>query len=81
MIVWGGNYYDDLDWVALNDGGHYNPETDTWTPTATLNAPHERYWHSAVWTGTEMIIWGGQYDEGSDQIELADGARYWCEPD
>ena len=64
----------------MNDGGHYDPETDTWTPTATLNAPHERYWHTAVWTGTEMIIWGGQYDDGSDQIELADGYRYWCEP-
>ena len=30
---------------------------DTWT--ATTNAPAARYLHTAVWTGSEMIIWGG----------------------
>src|SRR5947208_7355064 len=30
---------------------------DTWT--ATADAPPGREWHTAVWTGTEMIIWGG----------------------
>src|SRR5256884_512142 len=34
---------------------------DTWTATSTTNAPSPRDFHSAVWTGTEMIIWGG-YD-------------------
>src|SRR5439155_24078021 len=34
---------------------------DTWTATSTTNAPAPRAFHSAVWTGTEMIIWGG-YD-------------------
>ena len=29
------------------------------TPISTTNAPSARYSHSAVWTGTEMIIWGG----------------------
>src|SRR5438876_4057402 len=32
---------------------------DTWTATSTINAPTARYWHTAVWTGTEMIVWGG----------------------
>ena len=32
---------------------------DTWTPTNTTNAPSGRVDHSAVWTGTEMIMWGG----------------------
>src|SRR5947199_6173741 len=32
---------------------------DTWTATSTTNAPSPRAFHSAVWTGTEMIIWGG----------------------
>ena len=35
-------------------------------------APSPRHAHSAVWTGTEMIVWGG-YD-GTDA--LADGGRY-----
>jgi hypothetical protein len=30
---------------------------DTWT--ATPGPPDPRYSHTAVWTGTEMIIWGG----------------------
>src|SRR5207247_568297 len=32
---------------------------DTWTATSTTNAPSARYDHTAVWTGTEMIVWGG----------------------
>ena len=42
-----------------NTGGRYNPSTDTWTATSTTNAPHCRADHTAVWTGTEMIVWGG----------------------
>ena len=30
---------------------------DTWTPTKTI--PDPRYYHTAIWTGTEMIVWGG----------------------
>src|SRR3989475_3768940 len=33
---------------------------DTWTPTSTTNAPAGRYRHTAVWTGSEMIVWGGE---------------------
>ncbi len=33
--------------------------TDSWTPTSTTNAPAARYSHVAVWTGGEMIVWGG----------------------
>ena len=32
---------------------------DTWTPTSLTNAPSARNSHTAVWTGSEMIIWGG----------------------
>jgi len=32
---------------------------DTWTPTTVTNAPAAREAHAAVWTGSEMIIWGG----------------------
>jgi hypothetical protein len=45
---------------------------DTWTPTTTVNAPDARGGHTAVWTGSEMIIWGG-YDNGGD---LNNGSRY-----
>ena len=32
---------------------------DTWAPTSTTNPPDARDTHTAVWTGSEMIIWGG----------------------
>ena len=58
MIVWGGvkGGYNPF----LNTGGRYDPSTDTWTPTSMgANVPAARYLHTAVWTGTEMIVWGG----------------------
>jgi Kelch motif len=57
MIVWGGQT--DLG-GRTNSGARYNPATDTWTPTSTTDAPRARRSHSAVWTGTEMIVWGGE---------------------
>jgi N-acetylneuraminic acid mutarotase len=72
MIVWGGSYRDDSGYHYFNTGGRYNPATDSWTPTSTTNAPSARQYHTAVWTGTEMINWGG-YDSSSD---LNTGGRY-----
>jgi N-acetylneuraminic acid mutarotase len=59
MIVWGGNFYDGS-YHYLNTGGRYDPSTDSWTATSTTNVPEARYLHTAVWTGSEMIVWGGQ---------------------
>src|SRR5437773_6264994 len=42
---------------------------DTWTDTTTSNAPAPRYIHTAVWTGSEMIVWGGYAGLGT-------GGRY-----
>jgi len=52
---------------------------DTWTRggTSVTNAPDARELHAAVWTGSEMIVWGGvnitgylntggRYDPGTD---------------
>jgi hypothetical protein len=57
MIVWGGRHGPFP--PPLNTGGRYDPSTDSWTATTTTNAPTGRYAHTAVWTDTEMIIWGG----------------------
>jgi N-acetylneuraminic acid mutarotase len=69
MIVWGG--YQDTG-EPVNTGGRYNPATDTWTTVSLVNAPSGRFSHSAVWTGIEMIVWGG-FINGDD---LDSGARY-----
>ena len=43
----------------LNDGGRYDPAANTWTALPTSGAPAARDYHTAVWTGSEMIVWGG----------------------
>jgi hypothetical protein len=58
MIVWGGYFFDSSDHY-LNTGGRYNPGTNNWTATSTSNPPDGRDSHTVVWTGSEMIIWGG----------------------
>jgi N-acetylneuraminic acid mutarotase len=65
MVVWGG-YYWDGNYHYFQSGGRYNPSADTWVPTSTTNPPAARASHTAVWTGSEMIIWGGY-----------DGSSYW----
>ena len=35
------------------------PCADAWTAISTANAPDARQLHTAIWTGSEMIVWGG----------------------
>src|SRR5882724_1761757 len=44
---------------------------DSWLPGNTGGAPVPRQLHTAVWTGSEMIVWGGFNGAG-----LSDGGRY-----
>jgi N-acetylneuraminic acid mutarotase len=69
MIVWGGDnaispYY-------LNDGGQYDPVANAWTATTTTGAPSGRQSHTAVWTNSRMIVWGG-----ITTVYLNDGGQY-----
>jgi hypothetical protein len=59
MIVWGGEYYNGSSEVYLNSGGRYNPSANRWTAMTTNATPTGRYYPAAVWTGSEMIVWGG----------------------
>jgi hypothetical protein len=74
FIVWGGGSGDKVDWQVHADGAAYHPTTDSWRTLAP--APIEaRERHTAAWTGSEMIVWGGtrrHYGVG----DLLDGARY-----
>jgi N-acetylneuraminic acid mutarotase len=71
MILWGGYYYPPGD--VWNTGGRYDLVTDSWTATSTTNAPDARYFHTAVWTGSEMIVWGGS---AFDYIYLDTGGTW-----
>src|SRR5664280_359159 len=39
-------------------------QIDYWTATTTTNAPSGRSQHTAVWTGSRMIVWGGGGSSG-----------------
>ena len=71
MIVWGGYQGGDF-----NDGAQYSPVTNTWTAISAAGAPSTRSQHSAVWTGSEMIIYGGTDNSGFNPVTLNDGGRY-----
>lgn len=62
-IIWGGERLPitGSDWI-LNSGARYNPSTNEWKPISRVGTPAARRFHSAVWTGKEMIVWGGMAD-------------------
>ena len=77
MIVWGGSVtYQMFYQCETNTGGRYNPNTNSWTATSTANAPIGRYGHTVVWTGNEMLVWGGINDDGPFIIVFNDGGKY-----
>lgn len=67
MIVWGGGWFPagGGNITLLGDGARYNPTTDNWAPISTIGAPTPRMDHTAIWTGQEMIIWGGSSAQGA----------------
>src|SRR5207247_1866566 len=51
--------------ITFREGTYNLPEInpcidDTWTPISLINVPSARVNHTAVWSGSEMIVWGGQ---------------------
>ena len=71
MLIWGGLYPSPA--TSLGDGASYNPATDTWSPIASSGAPLPRVLPAVVWTGSNMIIWGGA---SASTGSLGDGASY-----
>jgi hypothetical protein len=75
MVIWGG-----LEGPSSGNpsglahaGGQYDPVADAWSALPEgLPAFPGRQWHSAVWTGSEMILWGGADGVGRRD----DGFRY-----
>lgn len=75
LLVWGGQSGSQGD-TLHSDGAAYNPATNTWRllPTGPLSG---RVGQVAVWTGSELIVWGG-YDNVTDPAlhVTGDGAAY-----
>lgn len=74
IIVWGGQSGSQGDLVHA-DGAAYDPSTMTWSvlPAAPITG---RVNPAAVWTGSEMVIWGGYDINGPPFHVSATGAAY-----
>jgi N-acetylneuraminic acid mutarotase len=74
MIIWGGRIGATTGSVT-NDGAVFNPATNTWAAVTNTSAPSAREFHKAVWSGTEMLVFGGQ-EESLTSTPVNTGARY-----
>jgi N-acetylneuraminic acid mutarotase len=75
MLVWGGFFVQTPPGITtyFNDGGLYDPATDTWSAVTTTGAPSARRYPQAVWSGSQVLLWGG---EASGDAFPNAGARY-----
>ena len=76
LLVWGGRTRDAGSWTAPAHGLVYDRAGDAWSPLPT-SPLRGRAGHVAVWTGSQMLVWGGTPARASDPQEpFADGATY-----
>ena len=71
MIVWGGTTGGGV-LPGEASGAAYDPQTDTWRSLPSAPVPARRQ-ATAVWTGEEMIVWGGQK---ANNAPVSSGAAY-----
>jgi len=62
LVVWGGNTGTTGNSVVHSDGLAYNPSRNAWRPIPSAPVP-ARQGATAVWTGKEVVVWGG--DDGT----------------
>lgn len=59
ILYWGGSdQIQGSEGPVRSSGVAYNPRDRTWRPMAA-GPLHARAQHEAIWTGREMIVWGG----------------------
>ena len=75
VVVWGGagvpGGCSGVD-IYCGDGAVYDLRSDSWAAMDPSGAPSPRAAHSGVWTGRDLIVWGGQ----TEFLILADGGRW-----
>ncbi len=71
LIVWGG-WSDERATTSFADGAAYDPADGSWRQLPPSNLDGRAY-HEAAWTGSEMLIVGGQSEPGR---VVVDGGAY-----
>jgi N-acetylneuraminic acid mutarotase len=76
MFIWGGDDNNSLgSFHAAADGALYDPTTQQWrrVPASPLSA---RVYATALWTGSEVVVTGGQPAVETSQRSYTDAAAY-----
>jgi hypothetical protein len=77
LLVWGGQTLRADSWTTPGHGVVFDPSSNRWSalPKSVLRG---RSGHVAVWTGTQMLIWGGNVVAPGGTVN--DGAAYQPNP-
>jgi hypothetical protein len=75
LLIWGGQTLHAGKWVAPAHGAAFNPARNRWSPLPT-SPLRGRITPTAVWTGHQMIIWGGGSIGNATPHSFNDGAAY-----
>lgn len=75
MVIWGGVIAEGVTSRVSQRGFAYDPVGNAWRELSQVDAPTPRRGHSAVWTGREVLVWGGNA-QWAGSVELDDGGRY-----
>ena len=72
MVIWGGAVGDGAEGRTFADGASFDPATNVWRslPAAPISGRSDP---ALVWTGTEVLVWGGIVDAPG---AVTDGALY-----
>ena len=74
MLVWSGAIFPQT--VPVASGAIYTRLSNTWTVMSATGAPTARFQHGALWTGREMIVWGGTSSAGTSFTYEGTSGRY-----
>ena len=75
VLIWGGLSGRFPTWAPPPHGESYSPAANRWSalPASPLQG---RAGPVAVWTGHQMIVWGGNIDRATTTRYFTDGAAY-----
>ncbi len=67
IFIFSGVRYEKVS-LSFNDGFTYDIPTDSWSAIPAFGV--KRYDSTSIWTGSEMIVWGGYHSNGSPTYGL-----------
>ncbi|MBI3449063.1 MAG: hypothetical protein HY049_09130 [Acidobacteria bacterium] len=76
MIVWGGAQGGSSSGYA-DGGSRLDPKINVWYPMSNVSAPSPRFFHVAVWSGSEMPVFGSPSSIPSTEARYVAARDAW----